>query len=287
MHMTSGINYRGGPLPRDAMDYGRARGWSNAGRNPVADAERNGCSWNPTEEDDLRQAFAVLTQGVRPTSAHVAELAAVHGRTPLAIQLRLEQLKLLRPGQLDFGPVDDGPREPRRLRQGQGQQARRLRVLLDLLLEGAAPRQTFVAVDVAALEVEGLVESCARSGPGVGVLRLTDRGLDRVEALLERSSALSGPNAGGVRTVFNTDRGTSVVCDDQAFFMVASGDCMQNGRGGAQLKKPPVHAHGAFSAAAAEADRLAAESRDGETFFVLRAVSSVRGQRVQPRRKVL
>lgn len=226
------------------------RGWANGGRAPTAGAPRNCARWNEQEDADLAEAHSV--HGVP-----VAELAARHGRTHIAIEMRLSHLGL-------NDPADDF-REPKK-EKTMKMTANRLMTLL-AIHRGTYENELRVGTygpDLAHLVAEGLVAT----GHGGGRPDLTDDGRALVDAVLGKTST----SGGSASTSWAGERNTSTL-DDQRFFLVASGDCMKGGpHGKPQLKKPPVTVQSSCRDAEREAQRLAGVSR-GEKFFVLQAVS--------------
>lgn len=224
------------------------RGWSSGGRAPTAGAPRNCARWNEQEDADLAEAHSV--HGV-PAEA----LAERHGRTLIAIEMRLSHLGL-------NDPADDF-REPKKEKNVK-MTANRLMALL-ALYRGTYANELKVGTsgpDLARLAVDGLVTM------EDGMPDLTEEGRAVVEAALGKTSAAQG----SANTSWNGDRNTSTL-DDQRFFLVTSGDCMKGGpHGKPQLKKPPVTVQSSCRDAEREAQRLAGVSR-GEKFFVLQAVS--------------
>ncbi len=226
------------------------RGWANGGRAPTPSAPRNCARWNEQEDLDLAEAHSV--HGVP-----VAELAERHGRTHIAIEMRLSHLGL-------NDPADDF-REPTK-EKTMKMTANRLMTLL-ALYRGTYENELKVGTsgpDLAHLVAEGL----ATSGRGGRDYDLTDEGRALVDAVLGKTST----SGGSASTTWVGDRNTSTL-DDQRFFLVASGDCMKCGpHGKPQLKKPPVTVQSSCRDAEREAQRLAGVSC-GEKFFVLQAVS--------------
>lgn len=227
-----------------------SHGWSTSGGTPTKDAPRHAMRWNKREDADLAEAH----------SAHgmsVAELAKRHGRTHIAIEMRLSHLGL-------NDPADDF-REPIKEKKTMKMTANRLMTLL-AVYRGTYENELKVGTsgpDLASLVAEGLVTVNGDWRPSV-----TDDGSALVDSLLGRSSSSSG----AASTSWNASRNTSAL-DDQRFFLVSSGDAMKGGpHGRPQLKKPPTAVQSSYRDAEREASRLADLSR-GEKFFVLQAVS--------------
>lgn len=228
------------------------RGWANGGRALTATVTRNCARWNKQKDMDLAEAHSV--HGVP-----VAELALRHGRTHIAIEMRLSHLGL-------NDPADDF-REPIKEKKTMKMTANRLMTLL-AVYRGTYENELKVGTsgpDLASLVAEGLVTV---NGDGRRPI-VTDDGSALVYSLLGRSSS----SGGAASTSWNASRSTSVL-DDQRFFLVSSGDAMK----GVpelllpQLKKPPTTVQSSYRDAEREASRLADLSR-GEKFFVLQAVS--------------
>lgn len=226
------------------------RGWANGGRAPTAEAPRNCARWNEQEDTDLAEAHSVR-------GMPVAELAKLHGRTHIAIEMRLSHLGL-------NDPADDF-REPTKEKTVKMTTNRLMTMLA--LYRGTYENELRVGTsgpDLAHLVAEGL----ATSGHDGRQPDLTDKGHALVDAVLGKTST----SGGSANTAWVADRNTSVL-DDQRFFLVASGDCMKGGpHGKPQLKKPPTTVQSSCRDAEREAQRLAGVSR-GEKFFVLQAVS--------------
>lgn len=227
------------------------RGWAKGGRAPTATAPRNCARWNELEDIDLAEAHSV--HGVP-----VAELASRHGRTHIAIEMRLSHLGL-------NDPADDF-REPIKEKKTMKMTANRLMTLL-AVYRGTYENELKVGTsgpDLASLVADGLVTV---NGDGRRPA-VTDDGSALVDSLLGRSSS----SGGAASTSWNASRNTSTL-DDQRFFLVSSGDAMKGGpHGRPQLKKPPTTVQSSYRDAEREASRLADLSR-GEKFFVLQAVS--------------
>lgn len=228
------------------------RGWSRLGGTPTKEAPRNAMRWNEREDADLAEAHSV--RGVP-----VAELALRHGRTHIAIEMRLSHLGL-------NDPADDFREPIKEKKKTMKMTANRLMTLL-AVYRGTYENELEVGTsgpDLASLVAEGLVTV---NGHGRGPT-VTDDGSALVDSLLGRSSSSSG----AASTSLNASRNTSAL-DDQRFFLVASGDAMKGGpHGRPQLKKPPTTVQSSYRDAEREASRLADLSR-GEKFFVLQAVS--------------
>ena len=226
------------------------RGWSRLGGTPTKEAPRNDMRWNKREDADLAEAHSV--RGVP-----VAELARLHGRTYIAIEMRLSHLGLNDPA--------DNFREPTKEKTVK-MTPNRLMTLF-AVYRGTYENELNVGTsgpDLASLVAEGLVTV---NGDGRRP-SVTEDGSTLVDSLLGRSST----SGGATSTSWNASRNTSAL-DDQRFFLVSSGDAMKGGpHGRPQLKKPPTTVQSSYRDAEREASRLADLSR-GEKFFVLQAVS--------------
>lgn len=253
---TTGDPVASGPEPRTRPSLSAKPstapllGWSTSGSTPTSTAPRNGARWNQQEDRDLKEAYCRL-------GMPVAELAERHGRTHIAIEMRLSHLGI-------NNPADDF-REPTK-EKTMKMTANRMMALL-ALYRGTYENELKVGTsgpDLAHLVAEGL----ATVGHGGRQPSLTDDGCALVEAVLGKTST----SGGSASTSWAGERNTSTL-DDQRFFLVASGDCMKGGpHGKPQLKKPPVTVQSSCRDAEREAQRLAGVSR-GEKFFVLQAVS--------------
>lgn len=254
---TTGDPVASGPEPRTQPSLGAKPssapplGWVAFSNTPTSTAPRNGARWNQQEDRDLKEAYC-------RHKMTVAELAKRHGRTPIAIEMRLSHLGL-------NNPADDF-REPTKEEKMMKMTTNRLMALL-AVYRGTYEKEFKVGTagpDLASLVAEGLVTF---NGDGRRPT-VTDDGSALVNSLLGHSSS----SGGEASTSWNALRNTSTL-DDQCFFLVASGDAMKSGlHGRPQLKKPPIAIQSSYRDAAHEALRLADLSR-GEKFFVLQAVS--------------
>ena len=229
-------------------------GWSKAGCVPTPEAPRNCCRWNESEDSDLAaQASLGLT-------GH--QLAGRHGRTYIAIEMRLAALDLTDPADDFRDELTDQLKE-----QHMKMTANRMMAML-AIYRGTYENELKVGTsgpDMAHLTAEGLVSVLGQR------VELTAEGRNLVEAMLGRTSS----SRSGATTAWDAKRDTSVL-DDQRFFLVASGDCHKAGGGPAHdrptLKSPPRVVQSSGRDAAREADRLARDN-PGSKFFVLQATS--------------
>jgi len=240
------------------VEVAQLRGWALSHGTPTPEAPRNGCLWNESEDGDLATGHGLM-------GASVSDMARRHGRTYIAIEMRLAALGLTTPAD-DFRdePLPEAPSKENAMLK---MTANRLMTLL-ALHRGTYHNELKVATaaaDLTFLRAEGLVSRAA------GMDDLTTAGRELIGQLLNQTST----NGTGASTAWDSDRNTSTL-DNQRFFLVVSGDCQKRGGGpGATLptlKNPPRVVQSSIAMADSEAVRLA-QANPGAKFFVMQAVS--------------